>query len=127
MRLALDTNRYADLARGAQDVRDQLERADAVLLPFVVLAELRCGFIGGSRPAENNEALRQFLRQPGVDVLYANEQTTAHYATIFDLLRRQATPIPTNDIWIAALCVQHDVTLYTRDAHFNRVAGLKRL
>lgn len=49
MRIALDTNRYADLARGDQQVQEVLERADAILVPFVVLAELRCGFIKGTR------------------------------------------------------------------------------
>lgn len=68
MKIALDTNRYADLARGVREVRDRLESADAVVLPFTVLAELRCGFRGGTRNAANDAALQRFLDQPGVDV-----------------------------------------------------------
>ncbi len=124
MRVALDTNRYSDLARGAQEVRDFLERADAVFLPFVVLAELRCGFLGGNRPRQNEEALRQFLEQPNVEVLYPDDETTVHYAKIYDQLRRQASPIPTNDMWIAAICLRHGLTLYHRDAHFDRLPQL---
>jgi tRNA(fMet)-specific endonuclease VapC len=127
MKIALDTNRYSDLARGAQEVRDHLERADAVFLPFVVIAELRCGFVGGRRTSENEQALARFLDQPGAAVLYADNETTGHYASVFHQLRRQGTPIPTNDIWIASLCLQHDLTLYARDAHFDHIVQLRRL
>jgi tRNA(fMet)-specific endonuclease VapC len=127
MKIALDTNRYTDLARGVQEVRDHLERVDAVLIPFVVVVELRCGFLGGRRNEENEEALASFLGQPGVDVIYADDETTVHYATVFQQLRRQGTPIPTNDIWIASLCLQHGLTLYARDSHFDHLAQLLRL
>lgn len=127
MKIALDTNRYADLARGVKEVRVNLERVDAVLLPFVVVAELRCGFVRGNRRAQNDEALQIFLDEPDVDVLYADDVTTVRYASVYEHLKRLGTPIPTNDMWIAALCLQHNLTLYTRDAHFDALRELKRL
>jgi len=127
MRLALDTNRYTDLCRGAADVVDLVEHAEAVFLPFVVLGELRAGFSLGRRGAENERVLRSFLMKPGVAVLYADDQTTHHYAALFRQLRRQGTPIPTNDLWTAALVLQHDLVLCHRDGHFDHLPQIPRV
>ena len=127
MRLALDTNRYTDLARGLEPTVGLVATADAVFLPFVVVGELRAGFAAGQRTADNERALRRFLGTPGVDMLLADEQTTLHYATAFAQLRRQGTPIPTNDIWIAALVLQHGLVLHARDRHFDHVPQIPRV
>ena len=119
LRLALDTNSYSDLCRDDPAVLEAVESADEVWLPFVVLAELRAGFSFGSKPAQNEAILRRFLLQSRVRVLFPDEQTTHHYANIYRQLRRQGTLIPANDIWIAALVLQHSLTLCTRDAHFD--------
>lgn len=124
MRLALDTNRYTDLARGDAALRDLLERAEAVFLPFVVLAELRAGFQGGRRAQQNERGLVRFLQQPGVEVLWPGETTTRIWANLFLQLRRAGTPIPMNDLWIAAQVVEHDLALATRDAHFRQLPQL---
>jgi tRNA(fMet)-specific endonuclease VapC len=62
-----------------------------------------------------------------VRILWPDEDTTHHYARIWMQLRRQGTPIPTNDLWIAALAVQHNLALYSRDAHFDHLAQLVRV
>jgi tRNA(fMet)-specific endonuclease VapC len=62
-----------------------------------------------------------------VAVLYPDDVTTVHYASIYLQLRRQGTPIPTNDMWIASLCLQHELTLYARDSHFDHLPQLSRL
>jgi len=126
VRLALDTNRYTDLCRGLADVVEIVEAADEVRLPFVVLGELRAGFAVGSQGPRNEAILRRFLLKPGIDVLYADEQTTHHYANVYRQLRRQGTPMPTNDMWIAALVLQHSLVLYDRDAHFDALPQLTR-
>jgi predicted nucleic acid-binding protein len=89
MRLALDTNRYTDLCRDVLEVVTLVEHADAVFLPFAVLGEVRAGFSLGKRGAENERVLRQFLMKPGVAVLFADDQTTHHYAALFRQLKRQ--------------------------------------
>jgi tRNA(fMet)-specific endonuclease VapC len=121
MRLALDTNRYTDLGRGNAAVVTLVERAEEVLLPFIVLAELRAGFSVGMRGAENERVLRRFLMKQGVSVLFADEQTVEQYVSLFRQLRRQGTPIPTNDLWIAALVLQHGLVLCARDRHFDHL------
>jgi tRNA(fMet)-specific endonuclease VapC len=104
-----------------------LEEAEAVLLPFVVLGELRAGFAHGRRPSENERVLRKFLAKDGVDVLFADDQTTHHYAAVFRHLRSQGTPIPTNDMWLAALVLQHNLALHARDKHFDHLPQLLRV
>ena len=127
MRIALDTNRYVDLCKGAAATVSLLEGADAVLLPFMVLAELRAGFAHGRRQAENEGTLRRFLLKDGVRVLFADDQTTHHYASVFRQLRKQGTPIPTNDMWLASLVLQHNLVLHSRDQHFDHLPQLVRM
>ncbi len=127
MRLALDTNRYTDACRGESSVIETVERADEVWLPFIVVGELRAGFALSSQGTRNEAALRRFLLKPGVGILYADEQTTHHYASIYGQLRKQGTPIPTNDMWIAALVLQHSLVLCARDAHFDALAQITRI
>jgi tRNA(fMet)-specific endonuclease VapC len=127
VKLALDTNRYTDLCRGNARVVATVEAADEVWLPFIVLGELRAGFAVGTQGPRNEAALRRFLLKPGVAVLHADDQTTHHYATVYRQLRKQGTPIPTNDMWIAALVLQHSLTLYDRDAHFDALPQLTRV
>ncbi len=124
MRLALDTNRYSDLCRGEDDVVRLVTHAQSVFLPFVVVGELRSGFAGGAQTRANERTLQRFLAKPGVDVLFATEATTHHYAALHNQLRAQGTPIPTNDLWIAALVLEHGLTLATRDTHFEQIPQL---
>ena len=127
MRLALDTNRYTDLCRGDEAVVETIELADEIWLPFIVLGELRAGFAVGSQGSRNEAVLRRFLLKPGIGVLYADEQTTHQYGAVYRQLRKQGTPIPTNDMWIAALVLQHSLILFARDAHFDALPQLPRV
>lgn len=126
MRLALDTNAYADAARGKPRIVALMRAAHQLYLPFVVIAELRGGFAAGFLGKQNEAVLARFVSEPRVSVLYADDQTTHHYAQIFALLRRKGTPIPTNDLWIAALVIQHDLSLLTNDAHFSHLPQIAR-
>lgn len=127
MRVALDTNRYTDLADGDVEVIRMLEVAESVYLPFVVVAELRAGFAAGTAGRENERGLQRFLGKPGVEILYATEATTRAYASLYRQLRRQGTPIPTNDLWTAALVVENNLMLCSRDRHFDHLPQLERL
>jgi len=119
MRLAIDTNRYRDLCDGKREVVERLETAETIFVPFVVIAELRAGFAVGKKGATNERLLHRFLAQPGIEILHSTDSTTRSYAALYRQLRAQGTPIPTNDLWIAALVVEHDLALYSRDAHFG--------
>lgn len=126
VRIAIDTNRYRDFCEGQDDAVRHFRTASQICMPFCVLAELRAGFACGTLARRNEGALSMFLNSPRVKILFADEQTTFHYARIFRQLREQGTPIPANDIWIAALVQQHDLLLYSRDAHFETLPQLGR-
>lgn len=126
MRLALDTNGYVDLCKGVDGTVHLVSTAESVFLPFAVVAELRAGFAMGRRSAENERTLRRFLLKPGVGVLYPDDQTSHHYASAYRQLRHQGTPIPTNDLWIAALVLQHNLILHSRDRHFDHLPQILR-
>jgi len=126
MKLLLDTNRYIDFCKGEADVVLKLRMAEEIFLPFVVIGELRAGFRCGTKGRENEKVLSRFLQGLRVEILYADDQTTHHYANLFFQLRKQGTPIPTNDLWIAALVTQHNLLLYDRDAHFDHLPQIPR-
>lgn len=127
MKILLDTNRYTDFMKGNSDVSALVSVADKILIPFVVLAELRAGFACGTIAKKNEAELVRFLGGKNVEVVYADQRTTQIYAELFAQLRNQGTPIPTNDLWIAALAVQHSILLCTRDAHFEKLPQVARV
>jgi tRNA(fMet)-specific endonuclease VapC len=122
--IAIDTNRYVDFMRGVAEAVTRFRAASSIALPYVVLGELRAGFACGTKARSNEKNLIKFTSRDRVRILWADEATTHLYARVFSELRAQGTPIPTNDIWIAALAMQHGLPLYTRDTHFLNVAGL---
>jgi len=124
MNLAIDTNALVDFFRGKDPIKYELQRAERIGIPFIVIGELRAGFLCGKKGIENERLLTRFLGSTRVDILFPNEDTTHHYAKLFQQLKTQGTPIPTNDLWIAALCLQHDLALLSSDKHFRSVPQL---
>jgi len=121
MNIALDTNAYSDFMRG-EPARVQIMRSARQLhLPLIVLGELRAGFAAGSQESTNAANLQRFLGSSRVSILLPDEQTTHHYAQLYLQLRHKGVAIPTNDLWIAALVVQHNLVLCTSDAHFQHL------
>jgi tRNA(fMet)-specific endonuclease VapC len=125
--IAVDTNRYRDFVEGLADAVSVFRTAPRIVLPFVVVAELRAGFAVGSRGRENQRVFEEFLHRPRIEVSFPTMETTRHYASLFRQLRAAGTPIPVHDLWIAALVVQHDLVLYSRDAHFDLLPQLPRV
>lgn len=127
MRVALDTNTYRRFAEGDDAAVDVVRRADILAMPIPVLAELRFGFAKGTKGRQNEAKLVSFLDSPRVRALGCDEQTTHFYATLKLQLKKQGTPIPINDVWIAALVIQHELRLYTLDTDFDRIPQLARV
>ncbi len=124
VRVAIDTNRLTDLFRGDRELAGRLERCEAVAVPLIVVGELKAGFYGGSLRRRNEALLSAFLAQPTVSVLKPGRETAEHYARLFVQLRRAGAPVPDNDLWIAALVLEHDLRLITRDRHFRKIPQL---
>ena len=122
--LVIDTNVYSGFLVGEPSAIRMLRSAHEIHVPLIVLAELLAGFAAGTRPQKNRDELRHFMASPRVHLLNPDEKTAHHYADVYAALRRQGAPIPTNDLWIAALARQHRLPLFSFDAHFAAVPGL---
>lgn len=118
----LDTSAYSSFRRGNDEVTALLDRADLVGVPAITLGELRTGFLLGSRRERNEAELTAFLDHPAVEVLPVDAETSRHYSEIVAELRRAGTPVPTNDIWIAATAARSGTIVLSRDNHFERIA-----
>jgi len=127
MKIAVDSNRYTDFCRGLPDVVEVLERAVEIYVPLIVVAEQRAGFARGANREKNERTFTKFLNTDGVFVLAPDEQTTFFYADLYVYLRKKGRPIPTNDLWIAALVLQHNLVLFDRDGDFDSLPQLARL
>lgn len=123
-RLVLDTSAYSWMRSGHGAVLDLVAGAETVVLPVTVLGELEAGFTLGSRPRENRTILAEFLDEPFVSVRPTTPDTARRYGEIFVRLRRAGTPIPVNDIWIAAATLDCGGHLLTFDRHFELVPAL---
>lgn len=127
MRIAIDSNRYTDFRRGVPEVVEAVESAAEIHVPLIVVAEQRAGFAHGTAREKNERILTKFLNNPGVFVVAPDDQTTFFYADLYAYLRKKGRPIPTNDLWIAALVVQHGLVLLDRDTDFDALPQLARL
>ena len=125
-KISLDTNAYSRLAAGEEALLDVLGEADVVYVSIFVLGELFAGFRAGKHERQNRQTLREFLSSPTVKLLLGTEETADVFASVKDALRRQGTPLPINDVWIAAHALEAGATLVTFDAHFGKVQGLRR-
>ena len=124
MKLLLDTTAYSALAQGDAAVAETVRRAQTIAFSAVVAGELLHGFRAGSRYQKNLSTLEDFLDQPFVEFLPVTFSTAERFARVAAALRRRGTPIPTNDIWIAAHAMESGAELLSFDAHFDCVEGL---
>lgn len=120
-RILLDTSAYSGFMRGVEKVVSAVQSTERIYFNPTVLGELRSGFAYGSRREKNEAELRSFLDSARVQVVSIDEDTSVFYAAIYGSLRSSGTPIPTNDLWIAASAMQHGLCLLTTDSHFRTV------
>ena len=99
--------------------------ADIVYMSIFVLGELFAGFINGNRERKNRETLHSFLLKPTVKILNATSETSEIFGMVKAALQKTGTPIPINDVWIAAHSIETGSTIVTYDDHFKKVAGLR--
>ena len=121
MKVLLDTSAYSALRRGHQAILDVLRGSEIVAVSPIVLGELHSGFRAGNRWVENTAELAQFLSKPSVHVLKVTEETALRYAEVDTYLRKKGRPIPRNEVWIAAVALEHGLQLLTLDVHFREI------
>ena len=126
-RVLIDTNAYSELMRGNGSIADVLNRHETVLLSPIVVGELLEGFRNGTRERENITILERFRGKPRTVSHAITDSTAEWFAEIKLMLRRKGEPIPINDVWIAASCMEHGAHILSLDAHFSRIDGLLRI
>jgi tRNA(fMet)-specific endonuclease VapC len=122
-KLALDTNAVIAFREGIPEVRSRVENADVIILPVTVVGELLYGAFNSTKVKKNERFVHEFIEYSLV--MQTDESVADRYARVRSELRRRGTPIPENDIWIAAACLVLDVPVLSQDDHFNRVSGLQ--
>lgn len=120
----IDTTVYSHARRGGQWAVDILAESDLIGISTITLGELLAGFIVGGKADENKKILYEFLDHPRVSVYPIGERTAEFYSNIYMNLRRQGTPVPTNDMWIAATAQENGLVLASHDRHFENIPGL---
>lgn len=122
--ILIDTNIYTSALRGDHETIVVLQRAASIVVSSITIGELLSGFKAGNKEKQNREELAEFLDTPRILVYGIDEDTAEFYAEILNNPRKTGKPIPTNDIWIAAVAFQYGLHLFTKDKHFNYVPGL---
>ena len=123
----IDTNAYTALMAGNNRIADVLEGSEAIILSPVVIGELYDGFRGSSKSLENRETLQKFREKPRTICVPITDSTAEWFSEIKQILRKKGRPIPINDVWIAASCLEHGARLLTLDSRFAEIDGLLRV
>jgi tRNA(fMet)-specific endonuclease VapC len=121
-KVLLDTNIVSALLKGEVEIADNIDKADAVYLPIIVIGELYYGAAFSTQVEKNTSELKKITSL--YQAISLNEETTIVYGSIKSILRKKGKPIPENDIWIAAIAIQNDLPLVSRDNHFKEIEGL---
>ena len=121
MRLLLDTSAYSAFMRGHEGIRRAIRTHEEIFLNSIVIGELTAGFIRGKQRRKNEAELQRFFASPRVGVLDVTEETAERYAVILNGLWQAGTPIPTNDIWIAASAMEYGLSVVTTDQHYQKI------
>jgi len=123
-RVLIDTNIYIEFLRGDENINNILSSADFIAFSVISIGEMLAGFKIWSDEKKYLNELDEFLYSPRLIIYDIDSETSEFYAKIHNELRIAGNPIPTNDMWIAALALQHGIKLLTNDRHFTKVAGL---
>ena len=125
MTFALDTSAYSAFNRGDNRMKKWFHTDNEIILPMIVVGELRAGFAAGNKRQLNERLLQRFLDAPNVRTATITDDTTRLFAELYLQLRTAGTPIGSNDLWIAAISLEHGLPLLTLDADFACVPGLE--
>ncbi len=123
-RVLIDTNIYSEALRGNDHVIPKLQSCEIIAISPIVIGELLSGFKGGNKYQKNLDELNKFLDSPRVRIIPVTFTTADFYSEIFTKLKKAATPIPTNDIWIAACALENGLKIFTLDKHYQAIEGL---
>jgi len=123
--ILLDTNAYTAFKRNKLDTLEIIRNVDIIGINSVIIGELLGGFALGNKEGINRDELQKFLSSSRIKIFNIDRETAEYYALIYKELRQKGRPIPTNDMWIAATAIQHNLILFTYDSDFLSISNLK--
>jgi len=123
-RVLIDTNIYVEAMFGNPEIVRKLQKVDMIGLSAISIGELLAGFKIRMEQSEQISQFEEFLDSPRVELSSVTYSTADFYSEIYLKLRKAGTPIPTNDIWIAATALEHGFRIFTLDKHFQNIAGM---
>jgi len=123
-RVLIDTNIYIEAMFGNPEIVQKLQKVDMIGLSAISIGELLAGFKIREKQSEQVSQFEEFLDSPRVELCSVTYSTADFYSEIYLNLRKAGTPIPTNDIWIAATALEHGFRIFTIDKHFQNIVGL---
>src|SRR3989344_6331845 len=124
-KVLLDTSGYSRLLKGDKLVRTEIEASSAIYFSVIVIGELLAAFKNGAHEIKNKNILEKFIQRPQVIIVHVTQETADIYAQVVHILKKQGTPIPINDVWIAAHVIETGAKLITHDGHFSKIPGLR--
>lgn len=124
-KVLLDTSGYSRLLKGDKIVQAEIEEASVIYFSVIVVGELLAAFKNGLHETKNKQLLEKFTLKSGVCVISVTEETADIYAQVVHNLKKQGTPIPVNDAWIAAHTIETGAKLITYDGHFSKIPGIR--
>ena len=122
--ILLDTNAYVAFKRGEAQMLEVIQHAETLAISPIVLGELLGGFECGNRVKKNRDELQQFLRSSRIRFFSITSDTANFYSQIYSFLKSKGSPIPSNDMWIAAQALENGCVLCSHDKHFKAIEGL---
>ncbi len=123
--ILLDTNAYSALRQGDQKIFDVICDAQKIYISSIVMGELYAGFFNGVKTEKNVKQLHCFLEKGSVEPAFVTDETAEIYGHLFTVLKKNGTPLPLNDIWIAAQTMELGAVLISYDKHFKNIAGIR--
>jgi tRNA(fMet)-specific endonuclease VapC len=127
MRSTLDTSAYSEFNRGNAKLKQWFQSDHEIIVPLIVIGELRAGFAAGDRRDESEQLLQRSLDSPNVHTATIMDETTHLFAQTYLALRLSGAPVGTNDLWIAAISIEHQCPLLAVDGDFSRIEALRLL
>jgi tRNA(fMet)-specific endonuclease VapC len=125
--IVMDTNAYSAFFKGNEQVKAHLERSDRIYIPSIVSGELFAGFNQGNRREINYAEFTHFMNFPGITIKAIDHNEAVIYGHLIQQLKKNGTPIPSNDLWIATVALSLGLPLLTRDTHFEVITGLQTI
>lgn len=122
--ILVDTSAFSAFKRGNAAVTKALKEADDVIVPVAALGELYAGFAMDSHTRKNERELREFLASLSVRVQDVDHSVAERYGAVVKAMRLQGTPIPTDDLWIAACALVAGARILSLDERFEKVPGM---